>query len=311
MVNASPGNGLEVWRRLKTHYNPATAITELGYTARLIQPCKVKENCHLQSAAEKWEEAFRRQESTARAIPLSRARPKRPSRRRWRPMRWRPTSRLIRAVLEIKTKRGGNLPTHSQPHMIPSARTPAMWKSGTTTTTTSPADERRAMARKAIEKERARERRQDSARSLGRVVGAKLSDPATACPKKHGWLNKNGKGNSRNQVHEVAPEEGDSDMGANDLCPTGASTDELYDWPVNAPWQHALATHRMEEPSDKERGQPTAPESVRDFLKPSSIKSPHEWSNNETVPPTRHPTGGPPQVRRRLSRTSWGTCGAS
>lgn len=34
------GNGLEARRRLKVRYNLVTAITELGYTARLIQPAR-------------------------------------------------------------------------------------------------------------------------------------------------------------------------------------------------------------------------------------------------------------------------------
>lgn len=59
LVKASLGNGLEAWRRLKTRHNPVTPITVRGHTARSIQPGKVKDIRHLQSAIEQWAEESR------------------------------------------------------------------------------------------------------------------------------------------------------------------------------------------------------------------------------------------------------------
>lgn len=56
LVSSSPGNGLEAWRELKSRYNPVMTTTEFGYTARLIQPGKVKDARHLQSAISKREQ---------------------------------------------------------------------------------------------------------------------------------------------------------------------------------------------------------------------------------------------------------------
>lgn len=54
------GNEFEARRWLKTHYDPATTITELGYKARLIQRGNVQDTRHLQSTMERRED-FRRQ----------------------------------------------------------------------------------------------------------------------------------------------------------------------------------------------------------------------------------------------------------
>lgn len=43
------------------------------------------------------------------------------------------------------------------------------------------------------------------------------------------WLEHNGKGKGRRQVHEVAAEKGDCDMGTIGVCTSDAATDELYD----------------------------------------------------------------------------------
>lgn len=70
LVKASPGNGFETCRRLKTCYNPEAAINQLASTARFIQPGKVKEILILLSAADMFEEYFRRQKGCS-GHPLS------------------------------------------------------------------------------------------------------------------------------------------------------------------------------------------------------------------------------------------------
>lgn len=67
-----------------------------------------------------------------------------------------------------------------------------------------------------------------------------------------------GQGKGRNQVHEVAAETGDSDMGAIHLSPIDAATNELHGWYNEDPWQGVFAPHRAEEPSGKERWRPIA-----------------------------------------------------
>lgn len=46
-------------------------------------------------------------------------------------------------------------------------------------------------------------------------------------------------------------------MGTIDLCPTEASTDDLYEWYNTDPWHDDIAAHRFEETSGRGHRQST------------------------------------------------------
>lgn len=72
----------------------------------------------------------------------------------------------------------------------------------------------------------------------------KVGHQAAACPEKQDLSDEVGKTKSCNQIHEVAAEKGDCEMGTVDLCPFRAITDDLYEWYDRNPWQGALAPYR-------------------------------------------------------------------
>lgn len=85
------------------------------------------------------------------------------------------------------------------------------------------------------------------------------------------------KGKSR-QVHEVADEDGDSDMGMVDRCLIAAATDELFESYNDDPWAVAFAPPRTEAPVGKGTRWTETQESVRNIVRScepaQSIKTP-------------------------------------